>query len=575
VYTTNQTVLNLPVAVAVSGFTTLANNEFKVGVGNSFSEIDNLTFVHSSHTLKFGVELRRIQLNQGNTANGTVTYSSIGTAGSTAPGAFTNNSVSSASYAQPLPVNGLRKLEAYGYAEDEWKVLPNLTLNLGVRYSFFNLFHEVFGRAIPFDFATCGPQGFCAAGASFGQVNTLDVDPRVAVTWEPAALGSRTMIRSGFGIYHGDGQLDDQNLPINNEVGQYSLSVKTTPALSFPIAPYLNGPGTVSARDDDRRRKDMYVSQWGLSVQQELPHKFIDTLAYAGSKGTYLLTTSYVNLINPTTGLRPYSAFGQVQWRGNTNSSSYESFVESLQRTFTHGLLVTANYTWAHEIDQDAAGGGDSDYPQNPACMACERASGDFDSRQVFTANAVYDLPFGAEGRSSPRWATSQNEVVNAVFGNWSISPVFTARTGLPINVTEDRSSSSVATGYTTDQRPNRVPGVSLAPPGGRSINKWINPAAFALVATSAYGNASRNVARGPGLWQTDFALRKMIPLTESAQLQFRSEFFNIFNRAQYGLPLSDLSATSTFGQILSTVNTGPIGTGTPRQMQFSLRLEF
>jgi hypothetical protein len=264
-----------------------------------------------------------------------------------------------------------------------------------------------------------------------------------------------------------------------------------------------------------------------------------------------------------------------VQWRGNTNSSSYESFVESLQRTFTHGLLVTANYTWAHEIDQDAAGGGDSDYPQNPACMACERASGDFDSRQVFTANAVYDLPFGAEGRSSPRWATSQNEVVNAVFGNWSISPVFTARTGLPINVTEDRSSSSVATGYTTDQRPNRVPGVSLAPPGGRSINKWINPAAFALVATSAYGNASRNVARGPGLWQTDFALRKMIPLAESAQLQFRSEFFNIFNRAQYGLPLSDLSATSTFGQILSTVNTGPIGTGTPRQMQFSLRLEF
>ena len=574
VYTTNEGVLNLPVAIAVSGYTTLANNEFKIGVGNSFSEIDNLTLVRGDHTLKFGVEARRIQLNQGNTANGTVTYSSIGEAGDPAPGAFIDNSVSSASYALPLPVNGLRKTEVYGYAEDEWKFRPDLTLNLGVRYSFFNIFHEVLGRAIPFDFATCGPQGFCAAGASFGQINTLDVDPRVAVTWAPAALRGRTLIRSGFGIYHGDGQLDDQNLPINNEVGQYSLSVKSTPALSFPITPYLNGPGTVSARDDDRRRKDMYVSQWGLSLQQELPHHFVDTLSYAGSKGTFLLTTSYVNLINPVTGLRPYQGFSQVQWRGNTNNSSYESFAESLQRTFQHGLLMTANYAWSHEIDQDAAGGGDSDYPQNPACMSCERASGDFDARQVFSANAVYDLPFAAGHAGSAGWASSADAFVSAVFGNWSLSPVFTARTGLPVNVTEDRSSSSVATGYSTNQRPNQLPGVSLKPATGQGIQEWINPAAFAPVTTSGYGNAPRNVARGPGLWQADFALSKMIPLTESAQLRFRSEFFNIFNRAQYGLPLADLSA-STFGQILNTVNTGPVGTGTPRQMQFSLRAEF
>jgi hypothetical protein len=142
------------------------------------------------------------------------------------------------------------------------------------------------------------------------------------------------------------------------------------------------------------------------------------------------------------------------------------------------------------------------------------------------------------------------------------------------VNVTEDRSSTAVATGYTTSQRPNLVPGVSLTPPGGHRLGQWINPAAFALVSGSGYGDAPRNIARGPGLWQADFGLAKRILLSERMQMQFRSEFFNIFNRAQYGLPLADIS-TNTFGQIVSVVNAGPVGTGTPRQMQFMLRLEF
>jgi outer membrane receptor protein involved in Fe transport len=309
----------------------------KIGVGNSFSYIDNLTMVRGAHTLKLGAEIRRIQLNQGNTPSGAIAYSSTAS--------FLANSVSSASYAAELPVNGLRKTEAYSYAEDEWKVRPNFTLNLGVRYSFYSVFSEVNGKAIPFDFSTCGAVGFCGAGASFGNPNTLDVDPRVSVTWAPAALHSKTIMRSGFGLYHGDGQLDDQNLPINNEVGRYSLSAKTIPNLSYPVTPFLNGPGTVSPRDMDRNRKDMYVSQWGFSVQQALPRNFVGTLSYVGSKGTYLLTTSYLNLIDPVTGVRPNANFGQVEYRGNINNSSYQGFVASLQRSFSHGLLVSANYT--------------------------------------------------------------------------------------------------------------------------------------------------------------------------------------------------------------------------------------
>jgi hypothetical protein len=561
VYTTNQGVANTPYTIAVSGFTSLANNEYKLGVGNSYSYIDNLTWVHGDHTLKMGVEMRCIQLNQGNTSNGTITYSSAAS--------FAANSVSSATLADELPVNGLRKSEVFSYVEDEWKVRPNFTLNLGVRYMFFNLFHEVNGKAIPFDFATCGPSGFCGSGASFGMPNTRDVDPRISATWAPVAMAGKTVVRGGFGLYHGDGQLDDQNLPINNEVGQYSLSVSTIPTLSYPITPFLNGPGTVSARDDYRNRKDMYVSQWGLSLQQALPHDFVGTLSYVGSQGTNLLTTSYVNLIDPATGIRPYSNFGQVQWRGNVNNSSYEGLVASLQRSYAHGLLLSANYVYAHEIDEDSAGGGDSDFPENPACMPCERASGDFDVRHVLTANSVYELPFG-EGKAF----LSQPGIASAILGRWSAAMIVTGRSGLPINVTEDRSSKSVATGYTTSQRPDRVPGVSLTPPGGKSIQDWINPAAFALVTNKEYGDTPRNVGGGPNLWQADLALAKRIPLNERAELQFRGEFFNIFNRAQYGQPLADFSA-NTFGQIIGAVNTGPVGTGTPREIQFMLRLEF
>jgi hypothetical protein len=563
-YTTSQSSLNLPYAVSISGLTTLANNQFKPAIGNSFSYIDNLTLVRGPHTLKFGVEFRRIQLDEGNTASGTVTYSSLAH--------FLANSVSSATYADLLPLNGLRKTGYYSFAEDEWKVKSNLSLNLGVRYDFYNLFHEVNGKPNPFDFATCGAAGFCGVGASFGRPNTLDIDPRVSVTWAPIALGGKTVWRSGFGLYHGDGQLDDQDFPISNEVSQYSLSVSTIPALSFPVTPFLQGPGTVTAKDEDRNRKDMYVTQWGISVQNALPHEFVGTLSYVGSKGTNVLTTTYVNLINPATGLRPYTSFGQVQWRGNTNNTSYNGLVASLHRSFAHGWLLAANYTYSHEIDQDAAGGGGiySDNPQNPACPSCERSSGDYDVRHVFNANSVYDLPFGV-GRKF----LSQPGITNIVFGKWSLSGIGTARTGQLVNVTEDRFANSVATGYTLDQRPNLVPGVSLTPPGGRSIHDWINPAAFSLVTGSGYGNAPRNIVRGPDLWQTDLAISKHIPLSERTQLDFRGEVFNVFNRAQYGQPLADLSSSSSFGQIIGAVNTGPVGTGTPRQMQFALRMAF
>ena len=170
--------------------------------------------------------------------------------------------------------------------------------------------------------------------------------------------------------------------------------------------------------------------------------------------------------------------------------------------------------------------------------------------------------------------------------GRWSLTDIVAARTGTPLNITTSRSSSTIATGYTTNARPNLVPGVSLTPPGGKwisgTMSNWINPAAFTAVTDpDAYGDTPRNIARGPSLWQTDLGLSKRIPLSESAALEFRCEAFNLFNRAQYSLPLEEIwlppsgTSPSSIEPQVSTASTTPIGTGTPREIQFALRLEF
>jgi hypothetical protein len=317
----------------------------------------------------------------------------------------------------------------------------------------------------------------------------------------------------------------------------------------------------------------MYVTQWGLSVQQALPGSLVGTISYVGSKGTNLLTLSYVNVINPLTGQLPYPQFGQISWRGNDSNSTYEGLGLGLQRAFRKGLLFSVNYTWSHEIDDGSMGSGDGDSltPEIVACRACDRASGIWDVRHVVNANMVYELPFGA---GKPY--LNQAGVLRSLFGSWQFATIVAAHTGFPINVTVDRSSTAVPDGNTNNQRPNLVPGVSLTPPGGATPTEWINPAAFAVPAPGTFGNAGRDIGRAPLLWQADLSASKRIALNERFLLQLRAEAFNIFNRAQLGAPISDYSTgPGEFGVITQPVNTTPIGSGTPRQIQLALRVEF
>jgi hypothetical protein len=227
---------------------------------------------------------------------------------------------------------------------------------------------------------------------------------------------------------------------------------------------------------------------------------------------------------------------------------------------------------WSHAINDGSLGGGEADIvsTQNPFCRSCERADSAQDIRHFFTSNAVYELPFGP-GRKY----FSQRGIAGVLMGGWSLTGIATARSALPVNVTISRSASVTPYGYTVNQRPDLVPGVSLTPPGGSTSQSWINPAAFTAPLPGSFGNAGRDIARGPTLCQLDMGLARHIAITERTSVQFRWEVFNVLNRAQLGQPSGDLTVPAQFGVINSTINTTPVGTGTPRQMQFLLRISF
>ena len=249
---------------------------------------------------------------------------------------------------------------------------------------------------------------------------------------------------------------------------------------------------------------------------------------------------------------------------------------------FTHGLLEAFNYAYTHELDNGSNGSGDGDElaPQNPTCLSCEWASGAWDARHVANGNVVYELPFG-HGKSM-----LNHGFASAVAGNWQLTGTALARTGFPIDVLLPSSYISPY-GNSGTLRPNLVAGVSLTPPGGRTVSHWINAAAFAAPPNNggtllAFGNAPRNLFPGPGTWQADTSIAKTFPMGEVARVEFRSEFYNVFNHQQLGQPNATIGSAG-FGSITTPINLNtaivspitPVGSGTPREIQFALRLEF
>jgi hypothetical protein len=257
-------------------------------------------------------------------------------------------------------------------------------------------------------------------------------------------------------------------------------------------------------------------------------------------------------VVNPLTGLRTLPNFDQVNYKGDWANATFNGLLAGIQRTTRNGLFLGVNYTYGHAInDSDGA-------PQNVACRSCEKSSANYDVRQNLYIQSSYTLPLGH----------------SLLLRNWSVSGVGSIRSGLPLTVTVTRKTTDVLDGNNAGQRPNIVPGVSLIPEGGQTINEWINPAAFSIPAKGTWGNAGRSIVRAPGLFQIDAAIAREIRITERTGVSLRLEAFNVFNHPELGSPNVNLSSPS-FGQILAVSNTTPVGSGSARSIQLAARFRF
>lgn len=602
--------------------------------GNSMSYIDNLSIMQANHSLKFGVEIRPLSLYNDQVGGTTYTYNSIA--------GFISNTPNQIQFYGDLsdlsPFTGLKGnaqvKQAYyiGYAQDTWKVRPNLTLAYGVRYEYYSPLHEVRNKNVFFDMAagTIYPKyskdWFATAKANFG--------PRIGLTWSPSFAKGNTVVRVGGGLFTGPGQTEDQIQPEANDRVQrtftsgkvYPINPTTDVYQSYDINSTTLGyqPRAYSPSYKVPERIVTYTA----SIQQQLPGNFQFMVGYVGSTGRNLFLRSITNLItsvttNPTTGagtaVRQFGGrFAEVDYKTSGGTDTYHALQSSLQRRFAHGLSMGLQYTWAKELGT-SSGSNEATTAQSPYDFKLEYGRGTFDIRHTMNATLLYDLPFG-HGR-----AFSLNGPMDAVAGGWQLGGTVNARTGIPIDVLITRPdiayvgntgtaiagqvfSSPVVTGGVVQttavvntpgggnsrniRRPNVVSGVS---PYLKSGRQFLNPAAFTTPAPGTFGNSRRNDYTGPNLTQVDLTLKKEFNVSERLGFEFHADAYNVLNHPNYAIPGTvrltqtlatapgngaqpgtpfNLSNAGAFGALTSTVG-NQVGIGANRQIQLSLRANF
>ncbi|SPF34274.1 conserved exported hypothetical protein [Candidatus Sulfopaludibacter sp. SbA4] len=549
-----------PVAVSPGPFDSVSDTSLDTEVGTTFSHIDNLTLVRGRHTFKTGIDIRRIRLN--NSGN-TLTTSTLSYDTATD---FINNTAASATYLQGEGVVGNRRTFYQGYAQDEFKATPNLTLNLGLRYEYYSVMHEILNRSAVVDILGCG--GYCPKGTPYYDPNTKDFGPRIGLAWAPGMFHGKTTVRTGFGIYYGGNQNDDFSDPAESAVPRYSLLQSDFPALGFPLVAFLDPKNQLfSPKAIDRHRKDLYYENWDFVVQHEVAKDFVAQVGYVGGEGHHLFTRYTINLINPLTGTRPLPNFSSFGLKANDGNNNFNALQASLQRRFVRGLLFQMNYMWSHGITDGSIGSGESVSFQDQSCRACDRSSTNIDVRHTLTTNAIYELPFGRGKRFLNGGLGSQ------IFGGWELAGIVGARTGLPVNITITRKAATLPDQNASGQRPNYVAGQPIYAVD-QSITDWFNKAAFATPANGTWGDLGRYIANGPGTYEIDSSLQKRFRLTEKLGLNIRAAGYNLFNHPQYANPSGNTSSAS-FGRITGILNTGAVGTGAPRRIEFMIRAEF
>ncbi len=494
------------------------------------------------------------------------------------------------------------------FAQDDLKVARNLTLNLGLRWEFSTPPRERDFQTSNFDFAARSFT-FARHGSLFSESlirpDYNNFAPRVGLSYSP---GGGFVIRGAYGIFynHTNRQgregllgfnppfiiLADANIPGSGRLTAEQAVFRLQDGIpeGFVDLSRVNLE-TVSRKAQDPDQRSSYVQQWNFGIQKELARDLILDLAYVGNKGLKLAAFKNLNQrivsFNPATGApmagpRPLADAGlngDIQFLENVGRSNYHSFQARLEKRFSAGLSALVSYTYgkaltdaADHLSTSGAGNGVdvgvSRSPQDPHNRRLEYGPAEFDRTQRLVASAVWMIPYG-RGR---QFGADAGPVLDLILGGWEVSPIITAQSGLGLTI---RQPQRLNLGGERVSRPNRI-GNGRLPESERTADRWFDPQAFQIleavpsrpgfVPNQAYGNSGVGILRGPDLINVDVNVSKAFRIREQHSLQFRAEFFNAFNRANFGVP--GVTMTAGFGQIVNTATEARI-------IQFALKYRF
>ena len=553
-------------------------------INNVFQYQGSITYIRGDHQIKIGGDLRRRQLTpfQSTSSKGQFLFDAGYTNNTSVPGS--GNSVASLLLGYPttesrtklLVEQGFRSWEFASYFQDDWRVTHWLTLNLGGRWEVFTPFTEVANRAA--NLADINSGKILIAGQN-GVGSTVGVPtdwhsfaPRVGFA---ATVAPRTVLRGGYGISFwppstGTGSNTVfRDPPFTSVLALTNSGRLLSQGLPVPTATDPNNP-TGTIYNVSKNITNPYVQEFNLTLQREIGAGFVFNVGYVGAMSRHVVFNYNADLALPGPGAiqsrRPYYAqmpnVSVIQRIDSIGNQEYNSLQMGLEHRFSRGISLAANYTWSHNIDDNPATGGGTQFsvyfPQLENNFHLERGNSDIDIRQRFNLIGSYAIPFGSR----------LTGVEGVLAKGWQVNLVASAQTG---NVETIQTSSNLAnTGQTAD-RPNAT-GVSytggIYGKGTSSVNNWFNPAAFSLNAPFTVGSLGRNTVLGPGMVDVDFSVFKEFKPQERYTVQFRTEMFNILNHPNLGMP-NNVFGTAAFGTI------GTTGNYLSRNIQFALKLLF
>ncbi|MEW6212978.1 MAG: TonB-dependent receptor [Acidobacteriota bacterium] len=564
-------------AVSVIGFDRLAEptNLPQDRRDNTFQYIDNLSLIRGKHSLKFGGDIRRFQANAylEVVSRGLFIFAPV----------FTNNSLGDLLLGLPVVTvnaeisggdSGSRTTAYNFFAQDDFKVSRNLTLNLGLRYEYNQPPIDVHDRGSVFDFATAslkilGTQGVPRSGIEPDRNNFA---PRIGFAWRVRGH-EKMVLRGGYGVFYDVGILNNNlgtafNPPFFT-INQFFSSPASLLHLDNPFPNNAQDPGVVSVITLDRHLRDGYLQQWSLTAQREIASNLVIDIGYVGSKGTKLLRRINPNQPRPGTdpdvnARRPIPTFGDITVGESSAASVYHALQLRAEKRFSQGLSFLAAYTWSKSIDDASAlfgTRGDGNYAQDRNNLRAERGLSNFDTRHRFTVSYIYELPFGR----GKRFLNQGHNFADTVAGGWQITGIIALQSGQPFTpqLSFDNSGAGSSSEGGFSDRPDVVGNHKVDHPGS---DGWFNVKAFAVPPPGTFGNAGRNILIGPSFKTVDVGLFKQFTVNEQQRIQFRAEFFNLFNHPNFNLP-NRFVDQPTAGKITSAKSS--------RQIQFALKYIF